>query len=66
MLKKSINTRSYPTTDANKLVTQLMQAFVQASIFYYFGPKYHIYIKIEVSKYVIDGIFTQLILNLSQ
>ena len=44
--------------------TKLRQAFVKALIFYYFDLERHIWMKIKVSGYAIDRVFTQLILDI--
>ena len=43
--------------------TKLRQVFIKAPIFHYFDSKCHIWIKTNVSKYVINRILSQLILN---
>ena len=38
--------------------TELRQAFVKALILYHFNPECHIRIEIDISGYVIDGVFS--------
>ena len=43
--------------------TKLRQAFVKTPILYYYDPKCHIWIKTNVSRYAINRILSQLILD---
>ena len=55
------------TPKARLAFTELRQAFVKASILYYFNPKCYIRIEIDVSGYAIGGVLSQLTLdNLGQ
>ena len=54
---------SFFTFKARLAFTKLRQIFVKALIFYYFNPKCHIQIEINISKYAINRILSQLILD---
>ena len=46
---------------------QLKKVFIEASIFWHFDPKYHIWIETNASGYAMGGVLSQLILdNLDQ
>lgn len=56
VLKKSIRATNYQTSNIKKVFIELRQTFVQALILHYFDLRYHIDIKIYVSKYAINRI----------
>ena len=51
------------TLGARLVFTKLRQAFLKALIFHYFNSKYHIWIEIDVSGYIIDEVLSQLTLD---
>ena len=51
------------SSQARKAFIKLKQAFVEALILNYFDLEYHIKIEMDISGYIIGGIFSQLISN---
>ena len=48
------------TSDARTAFNYLQLAFIEASIFWHFDPKYHIWIETNAMGYAIDGMLSQL------
>ena len=61
--KKMVGSSNFFTLGAKLAFTKLRQTFFKALILYYFNPECHIWIEINTSYYVIDGVFSQLILE---
>lgn len=51
------------TSGAKQAFIKLRQVFIKASKLNYFYLEHYIYIKIDISNYIIGRIFSQLILN---
>ena len=61
--KKMLRFMDFFTFRARLAFIELRKAFVKVLIFYHFDLKYHIRIKTDVLEYVIDNVFSQLILD---
>ena len=61
--KKTVRFSDFFTPKARLAFTKLRQVFVKVSIFYYFDPKYYIWIKMDALGYTIDRILSHLILD---
>ena len=61
--KATIGAIDYLTPNAKVSFTQLKKTFLEILIFCHFDPKCHIWIKINMSDYVIGGVLSQLTLD---
>ena len=60
--KKTIESSDFLIPKAKLAFIKLRQAFLKAPIYYHFDSKRHIRIEIDVSKYAMDRVFSQLTL----
>ena len=64
LISKNLNGATcYPTPKTRLAFAQLRQTFIKAPILWHFDLECHIWIKINVSDYAIDGALSQLALD---
>ena len=56
--KKTVRSLDFLISKARLVFIKLRQALVKTPILYHFDLKYHIWIKIDISGYTIDGVLS--------